>query len=867
MAISQVSKGVYVISPNQVKKYKDSAAGEYTSVFTKERAEQWQMAQKQALLELELGTKQFAEEMKTYRDRLDALDARRKELESLKVRVAEGRLDAADASAIAAMREAGDRQKTAADFAAKKAAVAPVTTGTTTTGGGGRRGAGPDKISADAQKEIDLSKAQVDPANAVGLVGNVETKISGGRIGAGKPEEADAARYRVVNESIDANTAALMSANPSMPYEDARDIAQSQVLGNLRSGGQSAAASAFERIDAAVETDIGTPAVTERKVEYYRKYPGLGPLPEAPVVAAPSVAGAEGITGPEGLIAGGIAAIEAERAKLARPTMAGFDYITRAREVAAGRFGPTPASSAFGQRNALDALLRADPSMRTAIMESFSRASAAAPQGVTGPTATGATGATAAMAPAAPAPAPTTERGWESVGVLKPNTGDAAADAAAYQAAKDAWSASQAQAAAGPAFTMPPAEEIAIAPGQSAESLLAEAVDVGASARTPGLTPGGQSALQRLADTKFAEAERRMAEESRIGAEIAAAERPFQIPFEERGGETVPFFRKPGGLADQRAMEEYARSRGTAVPAAAPPSPAPVTPQAPVQSAAATTAITAPAVPEIRPEAAVLMTDAEREDFKRRLQEAADQRALMAEIRGPSEAFRSATFERMTPPSELPAPVRPQMTPPAGVVGSLGDIRVPSGAVAPSTISIGRYTPGPGPAPVTMVGPSTADAAPRSAAAAPEGFFDRPSRPLTANMAAKTAIREGEESAEATDAAKRTMADIKASGTVEAFRGPKTGPGQTKEGYLLNRLEGAYALAKKADKLSRISASGPGKVAYDLYVANRAKGIPFSRTYEEITMTFSGDMSAMEKAHETALALDIKDRDTAPGGK
>jgi hypothetical protein len=134
-------------------------------------------------------------------------------------------------------------------------------------------------------------------------------------------------------------------------------------------------------------------------------------------------------------------------------------------------------------------------------------------------------------------------------------------------------------------------------------------------------------------------------------------------------------------------------------------------------------------------------------------------------------------------------------------------------------------------------------------------------------MAAKTAIREGEESAEATDAAKRTMADIKASGTVEAFRGPKTGPGQTKEGYLLNRLEGAYALAKKADKLSRISASGPGKVAYDLYVANRAKGIPFSRTYEEITMTFSGDMSAMEKAHETALALDIKDRDTAPGGK
>jgi hypothetical protein len=134
-------------------------------------------------------------------------------------------------------------------------------------------------------------------------------------------------------------------------------------------------------------------------------------------------------------------------------------------------------------------------------------------------------------------------------------------------------------------------------------------------------------------------------------------------------------------------------------------------------------------------------------------------------------------------------------------------------------------------------------------------------------MAAKTAIIEGEESAEATTAAKKQMADMKAVGAQDYFRGPKTGPGQTKEGYLLNRLEGAYALAKKADKLSRISASGPGKVAYDLYVANKAKGIPFTRTYEEITMTFSGDMSAMEKAHETALALDIKDRDTAPGGK
>ena len=38
---------------------------------------------------------------------------------------------------------------------------------------------------------------------------------------------------------------------------------------------------------------------------------------------------------------------------------------------------------------------------------------------------------------------PSDERGWDSVGVVKPNTGNAAADAASYQVAKEAWAATQ----------------------------------------------------------------------------------------------------------------------------------------------------------------------------------------------------------------------------------------------------------------------------------------------------------------------------------------------------------------------------------------------------------------------------------------
>lgn len=870
MAISQVAKGVYVISPNQVKKYKDSAAGEYTSVFTKERANQWEMAQKQSLLELELGSKQYAEEMKGYRDRLDALDARRKELEGLKVRVAEGRLSATDAAKIAAMREEGDRQAEQARRDEAVAATGAVTTGTTTTGGGGRRGgAGADAISDEAQKEIDLSKAQVAPTDAVGLVGNVETKIGAGRIGAGKPAEADAARYRVVNESVDATTKDLMTQNPGMSYADARGVAQIKVVGILRAGGQAGAASAFERIDAAIAAEAGTgaPTVTTREVEYYKKNPGLAKnISDAPTVTPPAV---ESDAALQARIDQQIADVGTERAGLDRPSMAGFDYITRARDIAAGRFGPVRASPSYGQRNAIEALLRADPSMRTAILESFSKGGVPIPGSVPGLTAPGVTGAPAATAPAAPVVAPTTASAWESVGVVKPNTGNKVADDAAFQAAKEAWAASQYAARRpsaiekGPEYLGAP-----IAGGESAETIMADAVSAGAAARTPGLTPGGQSALQRLADTKFAEAKRMMDAESRIGIETAMEDRPFEIPFEERGGELVPFFRKPGGRADQRALDEYIAGQRDAAGRAAPP-------MGTYPSAAA----------DIRPEAADLMTEDEKQQFRDKLRAATARPRFTGTFADPEA---EALFqEKGVPVTARTAALRAPSVPPrigiedmlsqrsvgggggGKIAESTGTVRVPSGAVPPSAgVSIGRYSPGSVP-PIAEAAPSpsTEGVAPRSAATAPEGTFDRPSRPLVANMKAGMAIKEGTENMEAAAAAAKTMDDIKAAGAIESFKGPKTGPGQTKEGYLINRFEVAYALAKKADKLSRLSASGPGKVAYDLYRANKSKGIPFSRTYEEITLTFAGDGPSMEKAHEAALALHIKDRDTAPGGK
>jgi len=70
MAISQVSKGVYIVSPEKA----DTSGSRYVSLFTKQREEQWQLAQKQAALEADIATKTYSEQLKLYRDRIDKMN-------------------------------------------------------------------------------------------------------------------------------------------------------------------------------------------------------------------------------------------------------------------------------------------------------------------------------------------------------------------------------------------------------------------------------------------------------------------------------------------------------------------------------------------------------------------------------------------------------------------------------------------------------------------------------------------------------------------------------------------------------------------------------------------------------------------------
>lgn len=328
---------------------------------------------------------------------------------------------------------------------------------------------------------------------------------------------------------------------------------------------------------------------------------------------------------------------------------------------------------------------------------------------------------------------------------------------------------------------------------------------------------------------------------------------------EPRGTEVIP---PPApdrfgqsGMGEAFPYEEQivaAEQRGAPAPPPSEP-PEPAEPRITPQPAAAP-----PPEPQIRPEAAALMTPAEIADFKRRLEDRAamtalmaDQKAAMADATGPSDVFRKATFQEFTPPSEPTVRYRPQMEAPRSVAEAMV---MPSIPVAPPP-SIGSYTPGPvppaGPRPSA---PSSAAAAPMTAAEAPAGYFDRPSRPMAAQLGADIAIRDADKAAKAAAADKAKMpedAGILQGGTRARSAGR----------YFSSRALVADKLADQPDKIKRLTASGPGRVASDIYKANKAKNIAFDTTWQEIQMTFADDRAAMERAHEIALALDMMDED------
>jgi len=761
MPVSEISKGVFIVAPRDLPKYKDTAAGEYTSVFTKQRANQWEMAQKQALLNIELGSKRYEEEMKNLRERVKSLDARTAENKSLTIRVAEGRLDAADAAAIAAMREAGDRQKTAAVFAAKKAAVGATSAGgTSKSSGGGGRASDPSSVSSKNDTELGMAKAEAPPSSPSAFAGAVRSRIDDGRLSGGADPEADAVKHNAVNEMVGAELARQLAADPTKSYDEARADAISLVEPQLGTTDRDFF-DAYERVEGkidAADTAAGTPRVTDttRKVQFFKKYPELGDLPETETIT-PEV---EPATAVNELLAKQLDEIEKERAALARPTFGGSDFITDSRDIMRGRFGGfsgAPEALPFQQRNAAAELL-SNQTYGLGQVEAY-RDYLAKQR----------------------AEADTVARLRESI-------------------------------AEGPANT-------------SVEALRS--------------APAVQTELTRAAGQDLLQSRR-----PSIFDGLVAPAAP-QIP--ERAALNIPV--RPA-LTEPPAV--------SSVPIVSSPPVTPLTTPPPVPDL-----IPVPQA-DIRPEAASLMTAAEIAEFKARLQASADaaqmRRELAAVDMGGTEI--NPDFRRpLAPPPAPPRPALSTMAAPQQVAASFDpQFAVPRTPVPPPP-PLDVKEEGPLVVASPAMAPSTIGAAPRRPADVSAAV--RPAGPLAGKLPdqikdeTESFARSVERTEDVRKATKPGQEQVKGLFGIPELKG---GP-PTNVGYFQNRAEVALELVDKRSKLDRLSFSGPGRLAKDIYMTNSIDGKPFETTWQEIQLAFAGNPKGREVAHEVALALDIINRD------
>jgi hypothetical protein len=189
-----------------------------------------------------------------------------------------------------------------------------------------------------------------------------------------------------------------------------------------------------------------------------------------------------------------------------------------------------------------------------------------------------------------------------------------------------------------------------------------------------------------------------------------------------------------------------------------------------------------------------------------------------------------------------PAVQQSTMTAPVGQVEPIQYQR----GVRPGDVSLGEKPEG-------AIGPSTEPQFMQQPAERGPLQAGRPVLPFGATGRANAAI----------EATKR-VADIKAA-TKAGIGGETLGISAKKDAaaevYLFNRMAAAVELSKQDQKLKRLIASGPGKIANDLYVADKSKGISWNKTWSEVTMTFANDKEAMAKAHEVMLALSMKSDD------
>lgn len=403
MAISQVTRGVFLVSPDATKRFEDTLAGQLTGIYTKGRHDRWELAQKQAGLEYKTEADRYEEEMKAYRDRAKALNDQLKAGQNLLAKVGEGALKAEDAAKI---KNAAVQQKEVEAQARRQEKVAekiPVSQGGTsqgtstsrssstgTSGGGGTYGGVSSRDVAADDEQIGLARQEAgsDPVN---LANNVDSRTNIGLLSQTNPARADRARYGTVNTSIEAEKARLRADYPDEAPDVIAETAEATVLKNLKDGGRVDFVDGYNKVKSATaapteggggggarsseSTSTSQRSSVNYGAELELKYPGLAanlPLmsPERQQAVADMLDPADRAK----LLAeikDRNAIVARELAGLERPTLTAPDFITRSREVYRGRFGPTLPNPAYEQRNTLEKLTGLDEGQRQQFLDAY----------------------------------------------------------------------------------------------------------------------------------------------------------------------------------------------------------------------------------------------------------------------------------------------------------------------------------------------------------------------------------------------------------------------------------------------------------------------------------------------------------------
>lgn len=783
MAVVQLRNGIYINSIEEVPAAEQTAAYKYASLFTKARKENWEMSQRQAASEIADAKVRDAAAIKSYDAQIADYGDRLKQLDE---DIARSGTDVAKANAAtqrSALGEATTRQKNAQDWAKAKAEGVVVSGGSrssstssgtsTSSGGGGGGGAGGRAATTAASDAVNTTISTTGATDPSALA----TAINAGPLSAAVISNTDpaivtASKAGAVSASVTERSTAYRNAG--YDETEAQAAAEAEVKQDLIDNGHQDYVDSYDSqlsIDSA--GGGGRTSTSERSsrsgsvrdpATLQPRYKDLGEAPPFVDITAPTV---EVDT----------AGLEAKRKELAAkladllnrgaPASEVDDFITRSREIMAGRFGRVTESPNFYQRNVAQAILRGDMTNEDIALLRSEYDNRGKPAYI--PITPTAEGGPVRILPTPTAGVPPTS------GAVPTTTGT------------DAQSSP----------VMPGATPTAapIVTGGSAPAVSPDAS--GANVGTP-----AQSAPTTAATTAASTAAASGASPTTVGAAAgaAAAAVPTELPLiagMPRGGELV---------RDVEARRQAGRSRQTELDALFPDG----VPQEVLDAASGIRNSAAPSV--ARPQ----MPDP----------------SGAADV-GPYAGQRSDTTPNIGSKPE-----------------ALGDFNIPD---VPSAYNDrpfdavtnpygGKFAPNKNYPPVPGAGGAQFKTTYESDGVVPMSDSEREQIIRLKQKAREDAQRKQDE----IDAKKKG----KSGSTLEYFKG---------------RFDSAKQIIDQPGKLARLTASGPGKVAADVYNANKTTGKDFKLTYDTLTATYEDDKEALATAHQVALALDIASRArTAP---